>query len=244
MFLKVHNLSYKKGKKINLKGIYGKSKTNLIQHIPIKIFNIETELNNVTANNLGKSNNAILIGADFFKKFIVQINYPDKEIRILTRDSLDINKYQNLKMRKQKGTGTGTGIPIVNVEFKNQINSWLILDTGNNGGLHISRNLASKLKLLNKDKEISINRRINTIGYSEKVNIEYLKFGNYILENVAVSFPTEGQRSYLESQYSKTGSRIKGKKVQGILGYDILKHFIITLDYNSGKAHISIPPFK
>ena len=68
-----------------------------------------------------------------------------------------------------------------------------------------------------------------------------MQFGPFELENVLVTIPAEGKNSYLDSQYEKTGSRLKGKKVQGIIGYDVLKHFLITVDYKGGHAHIGLP---
>jgi len=58
---------------------------------------------------------------------------------------------------------------------------------------------------------------------------------------VLVTIPAEGESSNLESQYQKTGSRIKGQKIQGLIGYDVLKHFLITIDHRSGHAHIGLP---
>ena len=45
----------------------------------------------------------------------------------------------------------------------------------------------------------------------------------------------------LESQYERTGSRIGGKRVVGLIGYDLLKDFVVTLDYRYGKLHIALP---
>ena len=66
-------------------------------------------------------------------------------------------------------------------------------------------------------------------------------FGPYVLENVLVNIPAEGQTSNIEDQNSFTGTRIKSAKQKGVIGYDILKHFVLTLDYRAGNAHISVP---
>lgn len=48
-------------------------------------------------------------------------------------------------------------------------------------------------------------------------------------------------QSNLTTQYKDSFSRLKSKKVRGILGYDVLKHFILTVDYAEGLGHIAIP---
>jgi len=70
---------------------------------------------------------------------------------------------------------------------------------------------------------------------------DVVKFGPYEIGDVKVSFLAEGQKTNLESQYERTGSRIGGKRVVGLIGYDLLKDFVVTLDYRYGKLHIALP---
>ncbi len=64
----------------------------------------------------------------FFEKFIVQLDYPNKKMRLMTRDAIDIRKVENVRMESDKGSG----FPIVWVRLNDEISDWLILDTGSN----------------------------------------------------------------------------------------------------------------
>ena len=59
-----------------------------------------------------------------------------------------------------------------------------------------------------------------------------------------VSFPAPGETTNLESQFSETRSRIKGKRIVGIIGYGLFQYFLLTMDYKTGKIHVSLPPEK
>ena len=237
-FISKHQLSFDKGKKVRVKGIYGIEDKTSYNNVPTSFFGITTELDNLTEVNLGFHTTSLLFGAGFFQQFVMQLDYPNQKMRLITHDAIKLREIENIKMQTQKGSG----MPIIEVGLQDGETVWLLLDTGNNGGVVIDRKVARKMGWLNSlDTEASISIGANTLATTESFRIPSLKFGPYELENVLVSIPAEGQIAYLESQYEATGSRIKGRKVQGLIGYDVLKHFLITLDYKNGHAHIGLP---
>ena len=55
-------------------------------------------------------------------------------------------------------------------------------------------------------------------------------------------FPEEGGSLNIQSQFEPAaGSRVKGRKVEAIIGYDVLKHFVLTIDYYGGRMHVGLP---
>lgn len=237
-FVKKHNLKLKGSNKIRLKGLYEEEIKTGFNNIPITLFGFETELNEAVEISLGRHTTGILIGAGFFSKFIVQLDYPNQRMRIITRDSLNLKGIENIQVKRQRGTGQ----PLVKVSFgEGSTPFWALLDTGNNGGLLIERGLANKQGLLEKITNTSISAGVNGMRTIESVRVDEFVFGPYVLENVLVGIPAEGQTSNIEDQKSFTGTRIKSVKQKGVLGYDILKHFVLTLDYHSGNAHIAAP---
>jgi hypothetical protein len=40
---------------------------------------------------------------------------------------------------------------------------------------------------------------------------------------------------------ARTGTRIKKNNSDGILGYDVLKHFVVTIDYKLSLLHLAPP---
>ncbi|MEM0515689.1 retroviral-like aspartic protease family protein [Pseudoalteromonas sp. YIC-827] len=224
--------------KTRVKGVYGTEDKKTYNQVELSLFGFDTQIDGLVAAQLGFHTSGILLGAGFFDKFIVQIDYPNSRIRLITRDSLDLGELENIEMRAQRGTGR----PIVKVALGEERSAWLLLDTGSNGGLTIKRSVADRLGWLdNKKLSSEISRGVNTLATTNSLRIDEFKFGPYTLENVLVSVPGEGQSANLEDQFSTTGTRIKSAKVEGILGYDILKHFVVTIDYKFGHAHIGLP---
>lgn len=236
-FINKHKLDFANGRKINIQGVFGKEKKQLKNNIPISIFGFDVELDGAAPMSFGHHSNGLLIGAGFFNRFIVQIDYPNSKMRVLPRQAVNLEKVQNLKTNKQKGSGQ----PLVRLNFPNDRSIWVLLDTGNSGGLVVERRIANVLDLDLSQSTASVNAGVNSIAITETFSIPELQFGPFVLEDVIATVPAEGQKVYVESQYSKTGTRIKSKKMQGILGYDLLKHFVLTLDYRTGRAHIAVP---
>lgn len=237
-FITKHDLTFDKGSKIRVKGVFGIDKKTTFNNVPVSFFGIETELDKIAEVSLGYHTNGLLIGGGFFNKFVTQLDYPNKKMRLISQDSIDVAKFKNIEIQSQKGTG----MPIVKIGFPNDRHLWLLFDTGSSGGMVIGRKVARRMGWLDKVvTESTLSMGVNSIVETERFRIPLLNFGPFELENVLVTIPAEGRNSYLESQYKKTGSRIKGKKVEGIIGYDVLKHFLITIDYKGGYAHIGLP---
>ncbi|MEO2281490.1 aspartyl protease family protein [Pseudoalteromonas pernae] len=224
--------------KTRVKGVYGIEDKKTYNKVNVSLFGFDTQIDGLVAAQLGFHTNGLLLGAGFFDKFIVQLDYPNSRMRLITRDSLDLGNVENIEMRAQRGTGR----PIVKVALGADRSAWLLLDTGSSGGIMIKRSVATSLGWLdNKDISTNLSRGVNTFATTQSVRIDELAFGPYTLENVLVSVPGEGQSANLENQFSTTGTRIKSAKVEGILGYDILKHFVVTIDYKLGHAHVGLP---
>lgn len=234
-FIIKHKLKFKAGRKQRVKGVYGVVKRATYSDVEVDLLGQKLPFNSLTEVSLGHYNNAVLLGAAFFSAFILQIDYPNRRLRFMTRHTLDMSEVENLDMVKQKVSG----MPLVKVELNNEKTSWLILDTGNNGGVMLERS-AARQWLDKYDIQASIAMGANSLGYNESFRLPEMQFGPFILENVLVSVPAAGQKSNLSSRYV-SGSRIMGKKVEGLLGFDVLQHFVLTLDYASGKANISPP---
>lgn len=237
-FTTKHDLTFDKGSKIKVQGLFGIEKKQTFKNVPVSFFGIETKLNKIAEVNLGYHTNGLLLGGGFFNNFVVQLDYPNRKMRLITQDSVEVAKFKNIEIQSQKGTG----MPIVKIGLPDNRHLWLLLDTGNSGGMMIERKVANSMGWLEGiDSKSSMSLGVNTTIETEDFRIPLLQFGPFELENVLVTVPAEGKNSYLNSQYQKTGSRIKGRKVQGIIGYDVLKHFLITVDYKRGHAHIGLP---
>lgn len=67
---------------------------------------------------------------------------------------------------------------------------------------------------------------------TQRFNLPMLEIGPYTLENVIITVPAEGQKSFGDQGASHGSIRdINKKDSRGILGYDVLKHFEVTIDF-------------
>jgi hypothetical protein len=237
-FVNKNKLDLDKGSKTKIKGVFGTERKTTFNNVPISFFGMESELDKLVQINLGFHTTGLLFGAGFFDKFVVQLDYPNKKMRLISHDSVAVKDFKNIEVQRQKGTG----MPIVKIRLPDDEHLWLLLDTGNSGGMLVDRQVArGKGWLEDVDSSTSLSMGANSVAVTESFRIPSLGFGPFEMENVLVTIPAEGESFQLKSQHQRAGSRIKGKKVQGIIGYDVLKHFLITIDYKKGLAHVGLP---
>ncbi|WP_046004116.1 aspartyl protease family protein [Pseudoalteromonas rubra] len=234
-FIEHHKLQLTQSGNVEVEGAFGRARQAVYNNVDVELFGMKTALN-VSNFRLGTPGYSLLIGAGFFNKFVIQIDYPNRRMRMTTRDVIDVGKHENIKTQAQKGTG----YPIVQVEMAGK-KVWLLLDTGSSGGITIGRRLADGLDLINPDDELILASGANTIAKLRSTTLGELTFGPFTLSNVKLTYPEKGQKLIKLPQYSHTSSMIKGRKVRGIVGFDVLKHFLVTLDYARGHMHLSVP---
>ncbi len=220
--------------RVVVKGINSSQKTSLYNRVPITLFGTDLVFDKLIGINIPGA--AILLGAPFFQKFIVQIDFPNSRMQLFPKNSIDMDKFKNVNVKRQRGTL----LPAIEVEV-NLEKIWLTLDTGNNGGLFVQRSYAVENNWItgniNQGKAIGVNE----IADIDSFTIDSLKIGPYLLEQVLVSIPADGQSSHIGRSQSTSRKIKRGKPTKGILGYDVLKHFIVTIDYFDYKVHIVAP---
>ncbi|WP_233009563.1 retroviral-like aspartic protease family protein [Rheinheimera faecalis] len=233
--LKKNELQF--GEKIRLKGVFGEETTALVNAIPVKIFGHEVELNDLAPAQLG--NAILLLGLPFLQNFIVQFDYPNQKMRLLPHSVVDMKKIANVEVKKSRNRN----LPAIKVELAGGKSLWLTLDTGNSGGLVVSRMLAEEQDWLRDQLVLkhSVSGAVKS-GQVETFTISYLKVGPYELENVLVTIPVDGEAMNIrDSHRSSVNQLSKGTSTNGLLGYDILKHFVLTLDTKNWRAHLAAP---
>lgn len=235
-FIGKNDLELDSGRAINIQGVYKIEKRSTFNNVKVNIFGSEFELDNLVEGNLGHHSNGLLLGSGFFQNFIVQLDYPNQKIRLLTRDSVNMHDVANVRTVVQQGSG----MPIAQIEINGKT-VWLLIDTGNAGSIFVDRKVASRAGLLDNIEGVSESFGANGFGANEFATADTVKFGPFEVSNVKVSFPAEGQKTHIESQYKELGSRLGGKKVVGLIGYDLLKDFVVTLEYSTAKMHIGLP---
>jgi predicted aspartyl protease len=241
VFLASSEENYSRGKSITVRGIAGDRDTTMINGLDLGIFGIEFPVNGLLP--LQTHSIDFVIGLPFFDLFIVQIDYPNRRMRIIDRESLDLRKYSNVKMRRAGGVGHAQ----VRVELNGDHTAWLMFDTGNSGSILLRRSIADRRGWLEQYQSVSD----TVIGVNgtpvpiETFSLPSMTIGSIELENVQVSVPANGddiQVSEFDPIEWSTGTRIKkGRKTDGILGFDVLQHFVVTIDFKRSLLNLDIP---
>lgn len=237
-FIERRDGEYSNGRKIILEGVHGTRKVRLVNGINIEMFGTPFKINNLIPLRIYSAD--LLIGLTFFENFILQIDYPNSRLRILTHDAIDLKKHANVKMKKSGGIAQ----PMVRVNLNDEHKLWLMLDTGNNTGIFMPRSVAVRRGWMEKYGAVDgLVGGVTKASSVERFNIPTMTVGPFTLENVIMMVPAEGEKTTIGRETSaRLGSRLTKDSEDGILGYDVLKHFIVTIDYKRSLLHLAPPP--
>jgi hypothetical protein len=235
-FLEAAKLDFDKGRFVEIAGVFGTERRDTYKEVPVKIFGGNVNFHDLVDLDLGVPDIQMILGATFLERFIFQFDYPNQRLRLITRDSLDLKKLRNVDSKKDRNGGS----PLVKVGLSKKIDAWLVMDTGANGGILIDRDLARQLNWLDGSDRIQGKvSGVNSSGDMEHFTVPRIVFGPVELADVLVTIPAPGQSVTLFEKYAPLGTRIaRGGKAKGLLGYDVLQHFVVTVDYKTGYVHI------
>ncbi len=223
--------------------------------LDVQLFGVDVVLRDTPA--MRHPETPLRVGVGFLNKLILQIDYPGSRIRILPREAVDLDAYDNVRMRSAEGTcgpafepefpGRTTCQPAVQVTFPGEKKLWLLLDTGATGPVVLSRPVAERegwLAAYRKGASASTDV-LGKVAPVEILVMPTLRLGPFELGDVAVAVPAEGQRLLTGREgwgRVETATHItRGARANGMLGYDVLRHFVVTIDYEREMLHIAQP---
>ncbi len=236
-FISKHEGEYSVSKEMIISGVHGSRRVRPVDGIDISMFGTSFKIDRLVPLRIGSAD--LLVGLSFFQNFILQIDYPKSRLRIISQDAINLKDVANVKMKKSGGISQ----PMVKVELNDEYKAWLMLDTGNNTGIFMPRKPAVRYGWLEKygtaDVRVAGVTRVST---NQWFNLPTMTIGPFTLENVIAMVPAEGNETTVGKQDSaRTGTRIKKNNSDGILGYDVLKHFVVTIDYKRSLLHLAPP---
>jgi len=227
--------------KIRVEGVNGSFLAQIYNNVPVKVFGMDFSLDHTVAGNLVDAD--LLLGSHFFENNILHIDFPNSRLQVFPRKSIDMNKFANVPMKKERGTGS----PAIKTKLNGE-KVWLTLDIGNSDSIYVKRSLVIDEEWITdttKIKKSTITGLVKTIN-SEIITVDDFKIGPFEMEDVAVHFPADGEKSNIgktrKEQATDKNSRIsRGINTKGTIGLDILKNFIVTIDFYDYKMHITTP---
>ena len=239
-FVAANNLSWKQGAAMKIQGVAATEQRRTFRKVPVELMGTTVEFKDLVEVTYGSPEYQLLIGAGFLQRFIVQFDYPNQRMRLLQRKAVNLRKVKNVRSRSDPDGGS----LLVKVRINDESDHWLLMDTGYYGGVLIARDEAIRLDWLKRypSRQASISG-VNATRTIDKLNLPKLEFGGFEIENPIVELPAEGESFDTFKKTKTTGSRINRRRQNhdGFLGYDVLKHFVVTVDYRAGHVHVAPP---
>ncbi len=233
-FLIQNEGAYGLGRAINMRGVYGIQRVRLVEGIDVGIFGARMTMGELMPMSLGQ--HGFLVGLPFFENYIVQIDYPNNRLRIASRDSMNLKKVANVKMKISKASSH----PLVKVNLNDEYKTWLTLDTGNSGGIVLKRFDAERFDWLERfGHQSTLGKGVTgSVNEMDTFNLPSLELGPFELENIVVTVPDEGVETNIGRDRSTVWAReLSNAKSSGLLGYDVLRHFVVTMDFKRKLLH-------
>lgn len=235
-FLIQNEGDYEFGRAIVVRGVYGKQKVRLIDGIDVGIFGARMTMGELMPMSLGQ--HGFLVGLPFFENYIVQIDYPNNRLRIASRDSMNIKKVANVRMKLSRASSH----PLVKVNLNNEYKTWLTLDTGNAGGIVLKRFDAERFDWLERfGYQDTLGKGVTgSVNEMDTFNLPMLTLGPFELQDVVVTVPDDGVKTNIGRDRSTVWRRELGNaSSSGLLGYDVLRHFVVTMDFKRRLLHLA-----
>ncbi len=238
LFIKRHELDLPRlGSKASIQGVVSEKSVDIYAPIQVEILDANLNVSSLVDVELDDSELQLIVGAGLLRQFVFQFDYPRQRMRLLSRDAVQIKKARNVKS-KRAFTG---GPPLLKVRLNDEINAWLMLDTGSTGGVILDRKIVKRTSWLSS-LEISreVIRGIHEFGQTDTFLLPTIRFGPFELGSVKVSTQIRGAQFKMFEQVTLTGTHIprSSSTADGLVGYEVLKHFVISLDYKGGHVHI------
>tara|TARA_A100001011_G_C13994297_1_gene708588 strand:+ start:84 stop:362 length:279 start_codon:yes stop_codon:yes gene_type:complete len=81
---------------------------------------------------------------------------------------------------------------------------------------------------------------VNAASTMQQFRIPLVQIGDFEVLDVLTTVPAKGEKIELFRRERRTGSNLSRSRsiAKGLLGHDLLKHFILTIDYRIGKIHL------
>ncbi|MEX2129933.1 MAG: hypothetical protein WD772_00485 [Pseudohongiellaceae bacterium] len=194
-----------------------------VSNVPIRIFNQDLQIEQMYV--MDNPARFVYLSLLMFNDFIMQVNLPQSSLCFLNRSALNMREANNIEMKMANGRVA------IFVSINEAKPVWLELQLEYPGAVRLNRDVAIELGLIDEASTA-------TAGIADS-----LMFGPYELGNIALAYPPSGQQAGSELERLQRMARRGGGGIEtrGVLGYEILKHFVVTLDTDRARMHVYVP---
>lgn len=207
--------------RVEIQGAFSKKQLPLAVRVPIELFGAPLTLRSVPVADTGDAK--IVIGTGVLSSFVLQIDYANSRIRFGSFDAFDLKGTANVEMRSARGPG----LPAVRATVDGE-KLWLMLDSGFSGPLLLGRRFVAGRQWEQDSGGMSFDAH-GTLSAMDRYRVPLIQLGPFDLRGVRASVRREGPE--------RLGG-MSDVRVSGILGAEVLRQFLVTLDLKHGKLHL------
>ncbi|ADY28416.1 aspartyl protease family protein [Cellulophaga lytica] len=162
-----------------------------------------------------------ILGYDFFKNHIVEINYTNTFIKVHNPKNYKQSKnkkieYLPLSLERKKAY-----IEAKALVKKNTVPVKLLIDTGSSDAVWLFENKIKGISIQHKYFEDFLGKGLSGDIYGKRTKIDQFKLGSYVIKDTKTAFPDSISVKYLTKKGERNGS----------VGGEVLKRFNWVFDY-------------
>ena len=225
-FAEAHGVRVSEVARAQVEGAHSTRSVPLAREVPIELFGAKIPLRDVPAGKLGRAK--IIIGLNVLQAFALQIDFANSRIRFASHSAVKLDENANVEMRRERTTG----LPAVRASVDGEP-MWLMLDTGFAGPLSLKTAFVKSRgweKLEDSyTTDVHGKQRPNEI-----YRVPLLQLGPYDLRGVRAIVELKGHIRRDQVRRDDMGVR-----TSGILGAEVLRQFVVTMDLKARKLHLA-----
>jgi len=166
-----------------------------------------------------------ILGYNFFKKHIVEIDYERKKIIVYDHSNKKINARLQKKFKKDSiSIEDKKPYSISNINTGNEIiPSKLLIDTGNSDAVWVFTNKTKKLSLPARNIQDYLGRGFSGNVYGRRARIRSFEFGDTVFDFPLITFPDSASVKSVNFVPDRVGS----------IGSEIISRFSVVFDYEN-----------
>ncbi|WP_263649870.1 aspartyl protease family protein [Rasiella rasia] len=169
-----------------------------------------------------------ILGYDFFKNFIVKIDYVSNVLTLYNPDHISENPCRKCE---EFELSFYANKPFLNVKISEELglsNALLLIDSGSSDALWIFREDAHITEMPKNYFEDYLGLGLSGSIFGKRSKIDALQIGVYDLTKVSTSFPDENAIKNI----------VFFKQREGSLGAAVLKRFTVYFDYKNQRMYL------
>ena len=227
----------KKAGIVTLRDNLGERRVERFTSVPVKVFGTDMTFRELTP--IDAEGAVLVLGVPFFRQNIVQIDYPNERLRLVSHSAINMKKIANIDMETQRDPfktkalldKDDSSLKVLRVLIHNKP-LWLTYDSGMAEGISLT---AATLEA----EKFNVN--VQGTESASVSTLDKVKVGPFELDGVVLRAESAEVISSRGNRVT-TGTRVEQNvESSGAIGYDVLKHFILTLDYRNNYAALHVP---